>query len=325
MKLEHAAGRDARPPTHALRTRTHPARAAARPTEGRDRAEVRITHPERVIDASTGITKGELAAYFERSAALLLWHLADRPVALLRAPHGLDGERFFQKHAPAGRIAGARQLPASLDAGHERLLALDSPRALMGAAQMNTVELHTWNAQAHDIEHPDRLILDLDPGEGVDGRQLREAARLAHELLRSLELRVFLKTSGGRGLHLVVPLAPRHDWERVRRFSQALAQRLVDEAPQCFVGRSGASHRVGRIFVDVLRNARGATTVAAFSPRARPGLPVSQPLAWDELGTLELRHQADVRTSLARLEEAQAAWAGYRRVRQGLARAERLI
>src|SRR6185369_16264575 len=188
MKLEHAAGRDSRPPTHALRTRTHPARAAARPTEGRDRAEVRITHPERVIDASTGITKGELAAYFERSAALLLWHLADRPVALLRAPHGLDGERFFQKHAPAGRIAGARQLPASLDAGHERLLALDSPRALMGAAQMNTVELHTWNAQAHDIEHPDRLILDLDPGEGVDGRQLREAARLAHELLRSLDL-----------------------------------------------------------------------------------------------------------------------------------------
>ena len=156
--------------------------------------------------------------------------------------------------------------------------------------------------------------------------QEQGASRKAESLfLRSLDLRVFLKTSGGRGLHLVVPLAPRHDWERVRRFSQALAQRLVDEAPQCFVGRSGASHRVGRIFVDVLRNARGATTVAAFSPRARPGLPVSQPLAWDELGTLELRHQADVRTSLARLEEAQAAWAGYRRVRQGLARAERLI
>jgi bifunctional non-homologous end joining protein LigD len=248
-----------------------------------ERARTRVSNPDRVIDPTSGLTKLDLVRYHEAVAPWLLAHLRGRPVSLVRGPSGVGGELFFQKHAEKLVLPGLRQLDASLWPGHEPLLEVTSAQALAGLAQLNVIELHTWNAKASRIERPDRMVFDLDPGEGVPWRQVQEAALLVRGLLHELGLKAWLKTSGGKGLHVVVPLAPRHEWATVKGFSQALVQHLARVIPARFVARSGAANRVGRIFVDYLRNSHGATTVAAYSARARPGLGVSMPLSWEAL------------------------------------------
>ncbi len=285
----------------------------------------RVTHPERVVDAISGHTKGELVAYYERVAKLMLPHLGQRPVALLRAPAGVGGASFFQKHADARELPGVRRLAPALDPGHEPLIAITSAAALVGVAQMNTIEIHTWNATARAIEKPDRLVFDLDPGEGVAWQQVVEAAHIVRDLLDALGLVSFLKTSGGKGLHLVLPLTPRHGWVAVKGFSQALVQHLAAHARERFVAVSGPRNRVGRIYVDYLRNGRGATTVAAYSVRARPGLPISLPLAWGELDRWDAQRPATIATPQARLEASADTWAGYATTRQTLSGAMKML
>jgi bifunctional non-homologous end joining protein LigD len=180
-----------------------------------------------------------------------------------------------------------RQLDADLWPGHEALLEVSTRQALLGAVQMNTLEFHSWNARSAALGKPDRLVLDLDPGEGVGWRAVCEAAVHARELLQRLQLRSWLKTSGGRGLHLVVPLAARWPVDTVRGVSEAIAQRLAAQHPDHLVARSGEANRVGRIYVDWLRNGEGATAVAAYSLRARPGLGVAMPLDWAELPAVD--------------------------------------
>lgn len=280
---------------------------------------MRITNPERVVDSASGVTKRELIGYYERVGALFLPHLKERPVALVRAPDGLDGTQFFQKHADEKRLPGLRSLDPALDTDHHQpMIAIDTRQAILSAAQMNVIEFHTWNARVGTIEQPDRMIFDLDPGEGVSWPTIIEGAQLVHGVLDALGLRCFLKSSGGKGLHVVVPFAPKHDWTTVKEFSHAIVRHLSQHARQRFVAKSGARNRVGRIFVDYIRNGRGATTVAAYSARARPGLAISLPLDWDELPTLRPADLATVRTKQARLEAAAEAWAGYPRVRQSL-------
>jgi bifunctional non-homologous end joining protein LigD len=247
---------------------------------------VRVTHGERVIDRGSGLTKLDLVRYYDSVAEAILPQLRGRAVALLRAPRGVGGPVFFQKHAQPGAFAGVRQLDAALWPGHEALLEIHSREGLLGAAQMNVIEFHTWNSRTRAIGKPDRIVFDLDPGEGVAWAAVREGAVLLRSLLDQLGLRAWLKTSGGKGLHLAVPIAARWPFDTVKGFCQAVVQHLADTLPQRFVARSGPDHRVGRIFIDYLRNGLGATTVAAYSARARPGLGVSMPLAWDELDTL---------------------------------------
>lgn len=287
--------------------------------------DLRITHPERVIDASTGTTKGDLIAYYAQVAPVLLPHLKDRPVALLRAPEGVDGEQFFQKHAQPRMLPQLDRLDAKLDPGNAPLLVISSTLALLSAAQMNVVELHTWNATSKAIEQPDRLIFDLDPGEGVRWEQVREAAQLVHKLLEQLKLRCFLKTSGGKGLHVVLPLKPALGWDEAKAFSQHLVQHLARVIPQRFVAKSGPSNRVGRIFVDYLRNGRGATTASAWSARVRPGMGISVPLAWDELPDLPAPPVWTVRDFAPRLEIGNKPWKDYERARQALTDAMRAL
>ncbi len=288
-------------------------------------AGVRVTHPERVIDPSSGLTKRDLVDHYLRAAQRMLPHLAGRPVALVRAPAGIQGQRFFQKHAGSLKIEDLQELPVALDPGHPPLIEIDSSTALISAAQMNVVEFHTWNACSRVIEKPDRMTFDLDPGDGVPWARIVEAAQSIRALLQALGLQAFVKTSGGKGLHVVVPLAPREGWDLVKDFSRDVVEHLAAAAPERVVAKSGSANRVGRIFIDYLRNGRGATTAAAFSARARPGLGVSVPCAWDELGALRGGDHWTVATVRARLDSTDDPWAGYLSVRQTLGQARRAL
>ncbi len=286
--------------------------------------DLRLTHPERVIDPTTGITKLDLAAYYARAAAKLLPHLKNRPVSLVRAPAGIEGELFFQKHAQKMRFPGITLLPAELDLDHDPLLAIATREALLGAVQMNVVELHTWNALATRIEQPDRITFDLDPGEGLAWPRMQEAATLVRALLDELQLRSVLKTSGGKGLHVVVPIAPKWDWDTVKAFSQAVVVHLAQTLPQLFVSKSGPNNRIGKVFVDYLRNGRGATTASAWSARARPGMGVSVPVDWAELPDLRSGAHWTIRSAEERLA-APDPWGAQGRLRQTLTAAMKAL
>jgi bifunctional non-homologous end joining protein LigD len=293
-----------------------------RPARG---GNVKVSNPERVIDPSTGLKKLDLVRYYESIADWILPHLQDRPVSLVRAPEGITGELFFQKH-PETRMPGMRTLDASLWPGHAPLLAIDDVHALVQAAQMNVVELHTWNSRAASIDKPDRIVFDLDPGEGVTWAHLQEAALLTRALLSELGLESWVKTSGGKGLHLVVPLAPRLDYGVVKEFSQAVVRHLAKTIPSRFVARSGPSNRVGKIFVDYIRNGHGQTTAAAFSARARPGMGVSMPVDWDQVMTLKSASQWTIKTAREYLSfQKDDPWAGFWTSRQSLAGAMKIL
>lgn len=277
---------------------------------------VRITHPDRVIDTQSGLRKIDLVQYFEWIAPWLLPHLKQRPVALARAPKGVGGELFFQKHAIKLQIPHATQ-HAGLDPGHEPLLTLDSAQALVGAAQMDTIELHTWNSLTTNIEKPDRIVFDLDPDPALGWERMIEAARLTRELLDALGLRSWCKTSGGKGLHVVVPLARHAGWDESKDFARAVASHMAATLPDRFSAKSGPQNRKGRIFVDYLRNGRGASTIAAFAPRARPGLGVSVPIDWDELDSVTRGDQWNVANLHERLDALlNDPWREYGKTRQ---------
>jgi bifunctional non-homologous end joining protein LigD len=298
-----------------------------RPEKGKSTpmSQQKITHADRVIDKHSGITKGELAAYYDGVAKLMLPHLRGRPVSLVRAPEGVGGELFFQKHVQNREIPGVRLLDPALDPGHEPLLQIDTKQGLLGAAQMNVIELHTWNATSRAIGKPDRMTFDLDPGEGVAWPQMQEAAMLVRTLLDELGLPSFLKTSGGKGLHVVVPIRRQYDWDTVKGFSQAVVAHLAQTIPARFVAKSGPRNRVGKVFVDYLRNGFGATTVSAWSARSRPGLGVSVPLAWEELPELTSASQWTVANATERFETGNKPWAAMERSRKGLAAAMKLL
>lgn len=295
---------------------------------------LRVTHGERVIDKETGTTKLDLLRYYASAAAAMLPHMQDRPLAMLRLPEGVGGEAFFQKHTDAREIAGMRHLDPAFDPGHGALLVADEPLALLSAVQMNAVEFHTWNATVPSagssekptrIALPDRLTFDLDPGENVPWPQVQEAAQLLGAFLKELGLKSFLKTSGGKGLHIVLPLQPKDDWDAVKGFGQKVAQHMADVIPARFVAKSGPKNRVGKVYIDYLRNGYGATTVAAWSVRARPGLGVSVPVTWDELPQLTGSAHWNVANVASRLEVGNTPWDEYEGAAQTLAAAsERL-
>ncbi|MDQ1078796.1 DNA ligase D [Pseudoroseomonas cervicalis] len=270
-----AAPEDPPEPPPTKPARASPARAAGK-GKG-DPAAPRLTHPEREL--WPGITKQDLADYWRAVAEHALPGIAQRPLALLRCPEGIDGESFFQKHAMRGN-------PPALRAGESQgdpYLAVDGLDGLLACAQLAAIELHGWGAPESEPDQPDRLVLDLDPGEGVVFDDVVQAARDIRDALRGIGLESFCRTSGGKGLHLVAPLAPGADWDSLRDFARGIAETLSAAAPRRFVATVSKAKRRGRILIDWLRNGRGATAVASFSPRARPGAPVATPLAWREV------------------------------------------
>jgi bifunctional non-homologous end joining protein LigD len=335
--ITRETARDAAPVDRpAKRTRARvAAKAAAAPAKAAQPApaiavpelpsSLRVSHPERVIDTASGTTKIDLVRYYALVAPLMMEHLRDRPVAMVRAPAGIGSELFFQKHLERYKMSGVVQLDRAIDPDHPPLLGIAEPEGLLSAAQMNVVEFHTWNGVTGAIATPDRMTFDLDPGEGVTWAQIQEAAQLVRGFLGELGLTAFLKTSGGKGLHIVVPLKPQFDWDTVKGFSQAIVQHLARTLPQRFAAKSGGTNRVGRIFVDYLRNGFGATTVCAWSARARPGLGISVPVRWDELAQLTSGAQWTVGSVQSRLAEGNAPWADYAKTRNTLGSAMKAL
>ena len=273
--------------------------------------DLKISHPDRIIDPSSGTTKLELVRFYDRVAALLMEHLKGRPVSLVRAPEGIAGPLFFQKHLESAQMQGLKALDPELDPGHAPLLEVVRAEGLLAAAQMNVVEFHTWNARKTNIDKPDRMTFDLDPGEGVVWPLVQESAHLLREFLAQLGLVSFIKTSGGKGLHIVVPLKRLHGWDTVKGFSQAIVRHLAATLPQRFASKSGPRNRVGKIFIDYLRNGFGATTVAAWSVRSRPGLGVSVPIDWSELDTIAHSAHWTITNIDSRLATGNSPWKAY--------------
>jgi len=272
--------------------------------------QIRITHPDRIIDATSGATKMQLAEYYAAVAPWILPHLRDRPVALVRAPEGIAGQLFFQKNAEKLAIPDISTL--GKEYAGQPVMMINSVEALVGAVQMSTIELHTWNATARDLAHPDRFILDLDPDPALPWKAMVEATQLTLTVLDELGLKSFLKTSGGKGIHVVVPLTPKETWANVKGFSQALVQHMAKILPDRFSAVSGPKNRVGRIFIDYLRNSQGATTIAPYSVRTREGLPVSVPIHRDEVPELKGANRWTIANLQKRLAQLNAdPWENY--------------
>ncbi len=277
--------------------KTSAARSARRPARSRtasvsttpvsnDSTEVggvRLSHPDRLLFPEQGVTKLALARYYESISDWILPHVEDRPLTIVRCPEGHNKACFYQKHATdhIPEEVGRVKIPEAHAAAC--YMVADSLAALVGLVQMGVLELHTWGAKRDKLERPDRMILDLDPDPAVEWAVVIEGAQLLRTLLSELNLASFVKTTGGKGLHVVVPLQRVHTWEEVKSFSKAVANHLARQVPDRFLATMSKQKRKGKIYVDYLRNARGATAVAAYSTRARPGAPVSVPLAWDEL------------------------------------------
>jgi bifunctional non-homologous end joining protein LigD len=276
-------------------------------------AGVRLSHADRLVWPDSGITKRDLARYYESVAPWLLPQLAKRPLSLLRCPDGSAAECFFQKHLGRARPVGVQDFAWEEASGGKRdYVYVETVEAVIGLVQNGIVEFHTWGSSLPDPAHPDRLTIDLDPAPDVPWPRVVEGAQLARTVFDELGLACFVKTTGGKGLHLVAPLARRHGWDEVKRFAKAMAQHLARVLPDRFTANMAKSRRAGRIFVDYLRNDEGATAVAAYSTRARPGAPVSTPLAWDELSPAMNPADWNLNTVPARLAGmAEDPWRAY--------------
>jgi bifunctional non-homologous end joining protein LigD len=244
--------------------------------------QVKLTNPSRLLWPEQGITKQGLADFYTEIADWILPHITDRPLSLLRCPEGVHEECFFQKHRWAGIGEGVRQVRVPDD--DQPMLAIDDLGGLLALVQAGVLEIHPWGAKADGPERPDRITMDLDPGDGVPWQHTVEAALELRTRLSDMGLRSFVKTTGGKGLHVVVPIAPKADWDTIKSFAQSLAERMAGERPDRYIATMSKRQRHGRIYVDYLRNGMGATAIGAYSTRARPGAAVSTPLGWDELG-----------------------------------------
>ncbi len=302
-------------------TKRVPKRAAvARRTDASiGTGHVRLTHPEREVFPDSGITKADVAAYYTAVAPLLLDGIAHRPLSVLRCPDGVGKACFFQKHSGRGWGDHVRTVTVKENEGSDRYLAVDDAIGVLQLVQMNVLEFHPWGALASDQEHADRVIFDLDPHPSVAWADVRKAARLLGDALDAIGLVSFLRTTGGKGLHVVVPLAPAVAWADAKHFAAQVALILAAERPRMFVSVAGEQKRDKRIFTDWLRNARGATAVASYSLRAREGAPVAMPIEWSELARLRSGAAYTLKSALKKIRSRQRdPWAGFRDVRQGL-------
>jgi bifunctional non-homologous end joining protein LigD len=301
------------------------ASAAHRPSDRPLVAGVGISHPERIVFPGIGATKLDLALYYEAIADWIVPHLVDRPLTLVRCPDGVrtgaESDCFYMKHSKLWAPAPLRRVRIREKTKVGEYLIVDSLPALVGLVQMGVLEVHTWNSRFARLEHPDRIVMDIDPGDGVTWSAVVAAARRVRELLRLVRLESFVKTTGGRGLHVVVPLDPRALWSECLEFARAVAEALARVHPARFTTRFGKSGRQDKLLIDYLRNNRTNTSVAAFSTRAKSSAPVSMPLAWSELSASKPPDRFTLITAPARLARLRVdPWQDYGTVKQVIPR-----
>ncbi|MEE3627585.1 DNA ligase D [Nitrospirillum sp. BR 11752] len=285
---------------------------------------VKLSHPDRVYWPDAGVTKAGLADYYTEVWRSIAPFIVGRPLALLRCPNGVTGESFFQKHAWKGLSKAIIQVPDPTEPAEGPLIAVNDLDGLLGLVQAGVLEIHPWGATLKDWERPDTLTLDLDPGEGVPWQAVIDAAREVKDRLEQAGLAAFVKTTGGKGLHVVAPLRPKADWAAVKAFTKGIADAMAADSPGRFVATITKAKRGGKILVDYLRNQRGATAVAAYSTRARPGAAVSMPLAWEELSPAVGPAYFTVMTAPTRLAALSAdQWADFRAAARPLEEAKR--
>ncbi len=300
-------------------TRSHKAKADAVVVAG-----VRITNPNKVLFPSAsqpeqGVTKLALARYYEHIAERLLVHDRARPLTLVRCPHGRSADCFYQKHPEPKRFPDAiHTVEINEHDGTGTYMYVDDVAGVVSLVQLGVLEVHAWNSTVADVEHPDRIVFDLDPGPGVEWRQVADAALLTRDALDALGLRSFLKATGGKGLHVVVPIVAEHDYDAVRSVARAFVDRIAEHDPNSFTVKMAKSARPGKVFLDYLRNAHGATAVTLYSTRARAGAPVALPLAWSELDA-EAAPLLSIEDVPERLEsQTEDPWIGYENDRNRL-------
>ena len=277
---------------------------------------MKLTHPDRVYWSDVKVTKQQLADYYTAVWDHIAPHLVHRPLALLRCPGGVDGQCFFQKHAASGLIS--ERIRRHKDSHGEELIYIEDLDGLLTLVQAGVLEIHVWGSTIDDVEHCDRLVFDLDPGDEVKWADVNAAARELRDRLAGIKLKSFVKTTGGKGLHVVVPIDAT-PWDEAKDFSHAMVLAMTADAPDRYVAKMTKSIRTGRIFLDYLRNGRGATAIVAYSTRARPGATVSTPVAWDELGPKLAPNKFTVLNIGKRLAQLKSdPWAGIGKIRQKL-------
>ena len=266
-----------------------PVRAPAAVPDPAKKLPIRLTHPAKILDAKSGLTKQMLADYYWAIAAQMLPYIADRPLSLVRCPEGSESPCFYQKHVNAmlPKDIGTVMVGDKKSGKPEPYITLNTREALAGLAQLGVLEIHPWGSGNSDLEHPDRIVFDLDPDESLAWPTITEAASDVRSRLKKIGLESFLKTTGGKGLHIVVPIEPEHDWNVIKLFTRNFVLQMEKASPSLYLSKMTKSARAGKIYLDYLRNERGATSVAPYSPRARAGATVSVPLAWSELKSSE--------------------------------------
>lgn len=273
---------------------------------------IRLTHPDKVIFPGQGITKRGLAEYYLTVKDRILAHVADRPLSLVRCPDGADGDCFFQKHASPGFPDAFKPIRIKEKEGSDLYLYIEDVRGLIACVQMGALELHIWGSHNDTLELPDRIVFDLDPDEEMDFSAVRGAATTVRDRLSALGLKTFPMVTGGKGVHVVAPLTPRHGWNDVKAFCEALARTMAAEEPKRFLAVATKAKRSGRIFIDYLRNGRGATAICPFSTRAKRGAPVAWPVSWAQLARLDSARPANVENVAGLLGKSRAdPWASY--------------
>jgi bifunctional non-homologous end joining protein LigD len=308
-----------KPAREIVREKPMPTKKAAAPTKAKDDSVegVHITNPDRVFYPDKKITKRDLIDYYLKAAKWMLPHVAGRPLALVRCPDGVDGERFFQKHASPGWPDAFERIRIREKSGTDEYMYITNEAGLVAAAQMGVLELHLWCCRADRVEEPDRLVFDLDPDEGIPFKRVIDAARDMRKRLARLKLKSFPLVTGGKGIHVVVPLQRGHSWDAHRDFAEAMARVMAEEEPDRYTATLSKAKRRGKIFIDYLRNQRGASAIAPFSSRARESASIAVPVSWDALGRLKGAQLAHV-DDFAR--PRSDPWKGYFTLKQKLPR-----
>lgn len=280
---------------------------------------MKISNPDKVLYKEANVTKLDVAEYYQAIHEYMLPYIVKRPLSLVRCPDGYDKQRFFQKHIAHDYPQGLFPISIKEKTKTDDYIYLKNEVGLLALAQMGTLEIHPWGSSINNIEKPDTIIFDLDPAPDLAWSKVVDAALLIKDYLKQLKLKSFVKTTGGKGLHVVIPIKPKYDWDTVKEYTHAFVLFVASQSPDNFVTKMTKSHRTGKIFLDYLRNGRGATAVAPYSLRANKEAGIATPLEWSELSNNKRDNTYTIKTIMDRMDNLKKdPWRDYFDAKQSL-------